>query len=295
MRHHEGRFTGAGEIEIYWQAWQPPAGFPVRAVVVLAHGMGEHSGRYVEVASRLVDIGCAVYAIDHRGHGRSCGSRGLIDRVANAVADLDRFVQLAGTEQGVSSTGRPLFLLGHSMGGALSLGYALEHPDKLDGLLLSGPAVSLDAVPPLFGPISKWLSCLAPRLGTFPVDPSLVTRDPRMAAEYVADPLNLHGKVPVRTLAEMIGFVQALPPRLPALELPMLIMHGSDDQLAGVTGSEMVIDHVASADKTLKIYDGLYHEVFNELVRDRARVYRDMTDWLSARLPGIARKPSMRS
>lgn len=281
-KHLEGSFRGRRRLQIFWQAWFPDG--ESRATVVIAHGLGEHGGRYQHVAAELVGKGMTVYAIDHRGHGRSGGPRAFLDRWRNAVADLDQLVELARRK----SAGRPLFLLGHSMGGALSLAYTSMHQDKLQGLLLSGPAVALDGAPPMIGPIAKFLSLVAPRLGLFGIDPSLVSRDPAAAGAYAADPLNCHGKVPARTLAELVRLVEFLPGALPRIRLPLLIMHGTDDKLAGVEGSEGVIDSVASADKTLLLYEGLYHEVFNEFPADRMKVLADMSGWLDRR---IVKKP----
>lgn len=276
MKTKEGRFKGRKDVEIYWQSWLPAR---PKAVVVLVHGLGEHSGRYTHVAEALVAADCAVYAMDHRGHGKSGGPRVLIDRFANAVEDIDHVVELAKREQ----PRKPVFLLGHSMGGALSLSYTLRNPGKLFALILSGPAVALDGAPPFMKPIAKFLSTVAPKAGLFAVDPSLVSRDPAVVADYTHDPLNAHGKVPARTLGEIINFVELLPSALSLIQLPLLAMHGSDDKLAGVAGSRMVVDRASSKDKTLKIYDGLYHEIFNELPADRAIVLKDLTDWIGTR------------
>lgn len=278
MQHREGSFQGKKNLKIYRQTWLPEKA--AKASVVLVHGLGEHSGRYAHVAQQLVDAGCAVYALDHRGHGKSAGDRAVVDRFAHAVEDIDQVVELARREQ----RGKPLFMLGHSMGGALSLSYALRAGDKLSGLILSGPAVALDGAPPAIKPLAKLLSVFAPKLGMFQIDPANVSRDPAVVADYAADPLNHHGKVPARTLAEIVKFVEILPAMLHAVSLPLLVMHGKDDKLAGVAGSEMVVKGVGSKDKTLKIYDELYHEIFNELPADRARVFKDLRDWIGARV-----------
>jgi alpha-beta hydrolase superfamily lysophospholipase len=169
------------------------------------------------------------------------------------------------------------------MGGALSLSYALKYGERLSGLALSGPAVALDGAPPLMRPISKLLSRLAPRMGTFPIDPKLVSRDAGMVAAYAADPLNAHSKVPARTLGEIVSFTEWLPAALPAIQMPLLVMHGGEDKLAGVSGSRMVVERVGSRDKSLKVYEGLYHEIFNELPEDRQRVLGDLSAWITAR------------
>lgn len=278
MKHSEARFKGRKDVEIFWQSWMPAR--PPKAVVVVVHGLGEHSGRYAHVAQALVDADCAVYAMDHRGHGKSGGPRTFIDSFANTVEDIDTVVELARK----ANPRKPTFLLGHSMGGALALSYALRNPGKLKALILSGPAVALDGAPPMMKPIARLLSTLAPKLGMFAVAPELVSRDPAVVADYASDPLNAHGKVPARTLGEIVKFVELLPVLLPALQMPLLIQHGRDDKLAGVAGSEMVIDRVSSKDKTLKIYDGLYHEIFNELPADRARVLKDLRDWIGERV-----------
>ena len=199
----DGRFTGAAGVEIFWRAWLP-IGEP-RAVVVLAHGAGEHLGRYEHVAARLVSEEYAVYALDHRGHGRSDGPRALIDRVGNAVADIDQLVSRASSEH----PDVPLFLLGHSMGGCLAVRYAIGHQDRLRGLVLSGPLAALDAAPAPVRLIARGLSAVTPRLGVFAVDPSLVSRDPEVVKAYQNDPLVHHGKLPVRTVAELAAAVES--------------------------------------------------------------------------------------
>jgi alpha-beta hydrolase superfamily lysophospholipase len=277
MNRGEGKFVGCKGLNIYSQFWLAEQ---CRASVVIVHGVGEHSGRYEHVAEYLVAAGCSVHALDLRGHGRSEGARAVIDRFSNAVEDIDQLV----SQVAAGSAQRPLFLLGHSMGGALSLSYALEHGNKLSGLILSAPAVALDGAPWLMRQASKLLSVVAPPLGVVAVNPQWVSRDPDTINAYVADPLNWHGRLPVRTLAEMVVFVEGLPKRLSSLHMPMLLMHGGDDKLAGVSGSRMVHDQVSSTDKTLLIYPGLYHEIFNELPADRALVLRDMVEWIDRRI-----------
>ena len=278
MQHTQDSYRGQGNTRIHFQCWLPRTA--PRAVVVIAHGLGEHGGRYAHVARRLVNARCAAYALDHRGHGRSDGPRALIDNFAHAIDDIDQLVERVRRRH----AGLPLYLLGHSLGGALSLGHALRHGHKLAGLLLSGPAVALDGAPPLLKPMSKWLSALTPRLGLFRIDPTLVTRDRYMVADYRSDPLNCHGKVPVATLGQIVRFVDALSDQLPQLELPLLVMHGQEDRLAGVEGSRRVIERAASKDKTLKVYPGLFHEIFNELPADRSRVLDDAVAWIDQRL-----------
>jgi acylglycerol lipase len=276
MEHVEGKFAGAKGLEIYWQAWREQA--PVRAVVVISHGAGEHSGRYERPARQLAELGYPVYALDHRGHGRSEGRRALVDRLDNAAADLDLLIDLARREQ----PDVPLFLLGHSLGGTIALRYALRHQDKLDGLILSGPVAAIELPPAPVRLAAKALSAALPWMPALGVDPAVVSRDPAEVEAYRSDPLVHHGKLPVRTVAEIAAATEAFPGQVASLTLPLLLVHGSEDRLAPVRGSRMVYERASSLDKTLEIYDGLFHEVLNELPEDRARVLADIIAWLHA-------------
>ena len=282
----ESSFAGAGGLEIYWREWLPDG--DADAVVVIAHGAGEHSGRYTHVAQRLVDEGYAVFAIEHRGHGRSQGARALIDRIGNAVSDLDRLVVSAGD----SHPGAPLFLLGHSMGGTIALSYALAHQQRLAGLVLSGPLAALEAVPAPMRMTARTLSVLAPRTPLVAIDSSLVSRDPAVVDAYRTDPLVHHGKLPARTVVELADAIESFPGAVGAITVPTLIMYGTDDGLCPPHGSVMVSERIGSPDKTLKAYPGLYHEILNEPERDQ--VLDDLCAWLSARIaqPADAVTPS---
>jgi acylglycerol lipase len=268
----EGTFAGAGGVEIYWQAWE---GESPRATLVLAHGAAEHSGRYAHVAAPLNAAGYSVLALDHRGHGHSSGPRALIDRLENAVADLHTLVGQAREESG----GRP-FLLGHSMGGLLATAYAIRHGEEIEGLLLSGPVAALEAASPWTRLMSKALSGLAPGVGVYQVDVNAISRDPDEVRRYEQDPLIFHGKLPVRTVAEIAGEVGELPERAAAISMPILIMHGTADRIAPPEGARMLHECVSSEDRTLTMYEGLYHEILNE--PEKETVIAQIVDWLGA-------------
>jgi acylglycerol lipase len=272
--HEEGAFPGVGGVSIFWQAWLPPG--PCRGVVVIAHGAGEHSGRYLHVATRLVREGYAVYALDHRGHGRSDGPRALLDRMDNLVADLDTLVVRAAE----SHPGLPVFLLGHSMGGTVSLCYALQHQDRLDALVLSGPLAAIEAAPAVVRIAAKALSALIPRLPAIGVDPSLVSRDPAVVEAYKTDPLVHHGKLPVRTVAELAAAVESFPDAVPRITVPTLILYGTADQICPTEGSVMLARRIGATDVSVKSYPGLYHEILNEPEQDQ--VMDDLSAWLHA-------------
>jgi acylglycerol lipase len=275
----EGSFTGARGLRIHWQAWEPDG--PRRAAIVLAHGAAEHVGRYGHLLERVLPAGYCVHALDHRGHGRSEGQRSVIDRLGHALADLDTFVDLVRGEH----PDRPLFLLGHSMGGSLALSYALEHQEKLDGLILSSPAAKLGTATPVERALGKLLSAVAPSLGVLDVDPDGISHDPAEVEAYRTDPLVHHGKLPARTVAELSREIETYPGRVEALTVPLLAIHGSGDPITPPEGSRIVHDGASSQDKTLRMYDGLYHEMLNERAEDRARVLDDLMAWLDERAP----------
>jgi alpha-beta hydrolase superfamily lysophospholipase len=231
------------------------------------------------VATRLGAEGFALHTVDHRGHGRSPGPRALVDLDA-VVADLDALVD-AATEPGL-----PLFLLGHSMGGLVATEYAIRHQRKLTGLVLSAPLAALEAASPVTRLAARVLAAVAPRLGVVEIDSALISRDPEVVRAYDSDPLVYRGRLPARTVSGLASAVGSLPERARAIQVPVLIMYGSGDHLAPPAGAIMLDSVISSQDKTLKIYDGLYHEIFNEPERDE--VLDDLVAWLSAHVEATA-------
>lgn len=276
MQTTEFTLAGAGGLSLFATSWLPE-GAP-RDHLVLAHGYGEHLGRYHAVAEYLTAAGYAIHALDHRGHGKSAGPRAVIDSFANADADLDKLVDKVRAESGLNR----IKLVGHSMGGSLALNYALNHPEKLSGLVLSGPAIG-GGLPRLQAWLLALISRIAPALGMIQLDADAVSRDTQVVAAYKADPLVFHGKVPARTAREMMHAVTTYPARVGAMELPCLLMHGSADTLVRAIDAQPVFDAIASPDKTVRIFDGLYHEIFNE--PERLEVLALVRDWLDARPP----------
>jgi acylglycerol lipase len=276
VKRVEERLTGVGGRRIFWQAWLPET--EPRAIVIVAHGAGEHSGRYEHVARRLVNEGFGVYAIEHRGHGRSDGPRALIDRVDHTVADLDQLVRLASERHPEAQ----VFLLGHSMGGTIAVRYAVLHGDRLSGLILSGPLAAMVAAPAPQRVAARVLSTLTPRLPVVAIDASLVSRDAEVVKAYVEDPLVYHGKLPVRTVAELAAAIDAFPAEVGQITVPTLIMYGTADGLCPPAGSVMLDELIGASDKTLKAYEGLHHEILNEPEQDQ--VMDDLCAWLGARV-----------
>lgn len=276
-RHLEGRRELAPARSAYWQAWLPDA--EPRGVVVLVHGFGEHSARYGHVGTRLATAGFAVYAADHRGHGRTEGRRANVERMALVVDDLGGFVRFVADRH----RGLPVFMVGHSLGGLIALQYATGPDAALDGLVLSGPLVVVTVGSPMLKRLAGVLSALVPDMEVTGLDVDAISRDPEVVRAYRDDPLVHHGKIPARSGAEILATAEALPERLPALTMPLLLLHGTEDRICVPAGSTMVHDTVSSPDKTLRRYDGLYHEIFNEPEQDE--VLADLVSWLQAHLP----------
>ncbi len=276
--HVEGRREIAPGRSAYWQAWLPPD--RAQAVVVIVHGIHEHSARHAHVGDRLSGVGFAVYAADHRGHGRSDGRRANIERMALIVDDLDSFVRFAADRHG----GLPVFMVGHSLGGLIALQYATKPGSALGGLVLSAPAVEVMVGSALQRRLAGVLSALVPDLRVAALDAEeKISRDPEVVRAFREDPLVYHGRIKARTGAEILVTMEGLAARLPRLSVPLLLLHGTDDEICALAGSTMVHDRVSSPDKTLRRYQGLYHEVFNEPERDE--VLTDLVHWLEQHLP----------
>ncbi len=278
MEHIEGRFRGHRNLELYYQCWLP-LGDP-RAILLVAHGWGEHSGRYANLVNHFVPRGYAVCGLDHRGHGRSEGLRGYTERFSDYLVDLKTFFDIVHSERGDTK----IFLIGHSMGGAIATVYSVRHQSELAGLLLSGVVLKLPSgQSPALIVAARILSVLLPRMGIREaVDASAISQDQAVVDAYVNDPLVYRGKIHARFGAEILKALRELPRHMAEINLPILIMHGTADRLSDPGGSQMLYERVGSSDKTLKLYEGFYHEVFNE--PDHLRVLGDMETWLATRI-----------
>jgi alpha-beta hydrolase superfamily lysophospholipase len=275
MRNRELKTPGIGGLDLFAQSWLPENS--PRALLVLSHGLGEHSGRYAALAGELVGQGYGVYALDHRGHGRSPGPRGNVERFAHLVSDLCVFVGRCGRQH----LDTPVYLLGHSMGGAVAFASALRLQDSLRGLVLSAPALTPgDAASPLREFAVRTLAAVAPGAGVLALPPSDISRDPEIVAAYERDPLVLHKSVPARTVVELLDAMRGFPAQAPRLLLPTLILHGSGDRLVSLATNRPVYQAIGARERSLKVYEGLYHEVFNE--PERATVIGDLLRWLES-------------
>jgi alpha-beta hydrolase superfamily lysophospholipase len=273
----ERHFDGVGDVRIVYDVWTPD--ISPRAVVVLSPGLGEYARRYDHVAQRLGEAGLVTYALDHRGHGRSGGKRMLVRNITEYTADFATLVGIASREH----PGLKRVVLGHSMGGGIVFAYGVERPDDYDMMVLSGPAVAAqDQVSPLLAVAAKVLGVIVPGLPVQELDVNAISRDPAVVAAYNADPLVYHGRVPTGIGRALLQVGETMPQRAPALTAPLLVVHGSDDRLIPIAGSRRLVESVGSTDVQLKVYPGLYHEVFNEPERDQ--VLDDVVSWITARL-----------
>lgn len=273
----EKSFTGLGGTTIVYDVYEP-ATEPV-GLALVAHGVAEHAGRYGHVADVLTGLGLKVAIPDHRGHGRSSGKRLLVRDLSEITADLETL----RTRELVP--GRPTYLIGHSMGGCVALDYALDHQHDLAALVLSAPAVLPgDDISPALARVAKVIGRIVPGLPGQKLSSASVSRDPAVVAAYDADPLNHRGALPAGIGGAMLRTMDSFPSRLPSLRLPLLVLSGTDDKLVNPEGARLVDRLAGSSDKTLKMYDGLYHEVFNE--PEKELVLGDLRDWLKAHLSG---------
>jgi acylglycerol lipase len=266
-------FTPDG-LRLYSQSWQPNQS---RASVVIVHGYAEHSGRYAHVAAHLVRQGLAVYSLDLRGHGQSEGEPGLIRRFADFWLDLETVWAQVPTTQ-------PVFLLAHSMGTLVALGFLLQARPAVAGLITTGTVLAVDQDVP------KWriqavtaLSQLWPHLPVARLSSREISRDPAVVTAYDRDPLVYRGPVKAKTAVELFGAARQLRTRIAQLDLPVLALHGTEDRLAPVAGSQRLISDLPTADKTLRLYAGLAHELLNE--PEQQQILTEMTIWLEAHLP----------
>lgn len=277
MKHKDGYFNGVRDANIYYQSWLPE-GEP-KAILVIVHGLAEHSGRYMNVVNHLVPSGYAVYGIDHIGHGKSDGKRGYVERFEDYTKVLKNYFNMIEKLQ----PGKPIFLIGHSMGGLISAAYLLNHQDELSGAILSGPGIKMsDNISKATILAAKLFSVLMPKLGIKQLDSNGVSSDPAVVDAYNNDPLVYTGKATARLGAELIKTMQHVTQQAAKIKLPIMIVQGSDDKIVDPGGAQFLYDLVGSKDKTIKIYNGFYHEVFNE--PEHEQVLNDVKTWLTTQL-----------
>lgn len=277
MIHIDGSFNSVRGTVIYQQSWVPEG--EVKGVLVIVHGLGEHSGRYTNVVNRFVPLGYAVYGFDHIGHGKSDGDREMVKEFKDFFEPLSTYVKQIKKWQ----PGKPIFLYGHSMGGLISCNYLIDHQEEFTGAIISAALVRVPAnITPMTVTLGKVLSAIAPKAGLVPLDAAGVSRDPEVVKAYVNDPLVFQGKTPARLAAEMLKAMQRLTAEANRISLPIFILQGTEDKLVDPGDAKVLYDKVTSKDKTLKIYPGFFHESHND--PEREVMFNDVEAWLQAHI-----------
>lgn len=273
----EGEFTGEGGLRLHWRAWLPET--HLRVALLVAHGYGEHGGRYAGFAERFRERGYGVWALDHRGHGRSRGQRGHVNRFSEYVSDLHALRVRVAEE----AKERPIFLVGHSMGGLVAIHYALRHGAGLSGLCLSSPALGIVAEPPpVLRAIARVLSVLVPRAsfqGT--VDPALLSHDLAVGPAYASDPL-VHRRATARFYLELKRAIAVAHGRAGELDVPTLVLQAGDDRLTDPTAAASFVAALRPEIVRSIVYPGFFHELFQEV--EKEQVFVDLERWLEERL-----------
>ena len=277
MKHQEGYLKGVRDTDIYYQYWLPED--EPEAILLVVHGLAEHSGRYMNVVNFLVPSGYAVYGIDHMGHGKSDGKKGYVQRFEDYTTTLKKYFDMVREWQ----PEKPIFLVGHSMGGLISAAYLLKYQDELTGAVLSGPGIKVpDTISQATIFAGNILSFIMPKAGLVQLDAEGVSRDPAVVDAYASDPLVYTGKITARLGAELLKAMKRVTEQAPKIRLPIMIVQGSDDKLVDPSGAQLLYDLVSSKDKTIKIYNGFYHEVFNE--PEHELVLNDVKIWIETQL-----------
>lgn len=261
--------------QIFVRSWQPAS--KPRAVVVICHGVNSHGGQYQWTGDQLAHAGFAAYALDLRGRGRSNGERFYVEDIADYVSDVAGTVELARSQH----SGLPLFLLGHSAGGVVSATYVLDNQAKLAGFICESFAFQVPA-PGFALAAIKGLSHIAPRLPVLKLKNADFTRDPQALEALDNDPLTANEVQPAITVAALVRADERLRTDFPLITLPVLIMHGTEDRATVCHGSEFFHETVGSKDKTLKLYEGHYHDLLNDVGKER--VMSDIRGWIEAHL-----------
>jgi len=280
----EGTFAGVSGVNIFTRSWKPE-GKP-RGVVVIVPGFNSHSGQYLWVGEQFAARGLSVYALDLLGRGRSDGERFYVEKIEDYVDDVATLVTMAKSQ----NPGLPVFVLGHSAGGVVSCVYTLDHQSEIDGLICESFAYELP-VPDLVLSFLKGLSHITPHTHVFSLKNEDFSRDHRVVESMNSDPLIKGESQPAQTAAVMINADSRLRNEFPLISLPLLILHGTRDKATKPSGSQHFYEQAGSTDKTLKLYEGHFHDLLNDV--DKELVMADITDWIGVRLPVTEKADAM--
>jgi acylglycerol lipase len=277
----ESTFEGAGGVKIFTRSWQPQG--KTRGVVVIVPGFNSHSGQHLWVGEQFAAKGLAAYAIDLRGRGRSEGERYYVEKMEDYTDDVATLVRTAKSE----NPGLPVFLLGHSAGGVVSCVYTLDHQSEIDGLICESFAYDLP-VPGFVLSLLKGFDYIAPHAHVYTLKNENFSRDPLFVETMNNDPLIKGESEPTQTASVMIDASRRLNREFSLIKLPVLILHGTEDKATNPSGSQFFYDHTGSTDKTLKLYEGHYHDLLNDV--DKEIVMADIANWIDAHIAATQTK-----
>ncbi|TXE10278.1 alpha/beta hydrolase [Algoriphagus aquimarinus] len=279
MNHLETSYKTHDNQELYLQAWMVDS---PKASLLLVHGLGEHSSRYLPLVEKLNAVGVSIFTFDGRGHGKSVQGKptAYFDSYEDYLKDIDAlFGKVKSYVPGV-----PAFIYGHSMGGGLVAAYALKYQPETAGVIMSSPAIKpAEGTSMILIAISSLVSKYFPRVKALQLDAEKISRIPAEVEKYLNDPLVYTEAIPARTGYELLQMMRFIQENASKFSLPFLLMHGTDDGLTNPKGSELLFEKAKSLDKTLKIFPGGYHELINDL--DREEVMKLIVNWIENRIP----------
>jgi alpha-beta hydrolase superfamily lysophospholipase len=276
LTHESGFFEGASGTQLFEQSWHPTG--TARASLVIHHGLKSHSEHYSELATRLVARGFAVYAYDMRGHGRSAGRRASLDDFDDLVRDLSTFVERVRARE----MNRPVFVMGHSVGGAVVTLFEVEQRPRIAGLIVLAPAIRIDRMP-FEAAATPFTAALIPNAPLVDVPDDTFSRDPAVVAEMGRDPLIYHPPGPARTAGGLLEALEKIWAHVEEIDVPLLALHGTADRATDPRGSAELVRRARTRDRTLLLYRGLYHDLVRE--PERVQVMADIERWLESRAP----------
>jgi acylglycerol lipase len=258
---NEFTFEGVGGIKIATRSWRSDDA--TRGIMILVHGFNSHSGYFEWAAQQFASNGFAVYALDHRGRGKSEGERFYVEKFSDWLEDVDKLADIARSE----NAGIPVYMLGHSVGGVIASSYVFEHQTEIAGLICESFAFDVGL----------------PELAQLALKNEIFSRDPKVVEQMNNDPLIANEKQPAETVSEVLKAAARLKENMPKFNVPVFIIHGTADEATRPEGSQYFYDNVGSKDKTLKLYEGGYHDLLNDI--DKETVMKDILAWINERVP----------
>lgn len=279
MQHLETTYKAHDGIELYLQAWMVDS---PKASLLLVHGLGEHSSRYLHLVEKLNELAISVFTFDGRGHGKS--AKGKLTAYFDSYEDYLRDIDALFGKVKSYIPGVPAFIYGHSMGGGLVAAYVLKFKPRAAGVVLSSPAIKeAEGTSKILVVLSSLINKYFPKLKLLKLEADKISRIPEEVQRYLSYPLNYTDPVPVRTGYELLQAMNFIQEKAAQFDLPLLLIHGSADGLTNPKGSELLFEKAKSSDKTLKIFPGGYHELINDL--DGEEVKSLILSWIENRIP----------